>query len=324
MIVGLTYDLRSVYLAQGYSECAVAELDAEETVESLAQALASHGHCVVRIGTAKELCARLCAGERWDIVYNIGEGMHGRAREAQIPCILDAFRIPYTCSDALVCAVTLDKALTKRIVRDAGVSTPQFALVHTREDAHACALRYPLFVKPVAEGTGKGITTDSLVATSDRLADICTQIYHEYGQAALVEEYLPGREFTVGIIGTGNNARVIGTMEIAMRDKDTEPVYSYDIKEEYALHCVYSTPPMDTVRAAVEECAYRAYRALECRDVGRVDIRLDAQGTPHFMEINVLPGMHPVDSDLPMIATRAGISYSELVGMILASAVARL
>ncbi|MCX7846833.1 MAG: ATP-grasp domain-containing protein [bacterium] len=324
MIIGLTYDLRSTYLAQGFSEDEVAEFDFDETVEALEATIRGLGHTPVRIGTAKELCRRLVAGERWDLVYNLAEGVRGRAREAQVPCLLELYEIPYTCSDPLVCALTLDKALTKRVIRDAGLATPRFVVVTSEAEARACSLPYPLFAKPVAEGTGKGITNESRIVDHEQLVRVCKRLLAAYRQPVLVEEYLPGREFTVGIVGTGARARVIGTMEVEVLAEADQAIYSYENKEQCDTRCRYSTPPRDGLREAVEELALHAFRVLECRDVARVDIRLDGRGRPAFMEINPLPGMHPTHSDLPMIAARAGISFEELVGMIIASASERL
>ncbi len=320
MLIGLTFDLRSTYLAEGYSEDQVAEFDFDETVDALEAAIAAGGHTVARIGTARQLCQRLLAGERWELVYNIAEGLHGRSREAQVPCLLELYQIPYTCSDPLVCALTLDKALTKRVVRDAGLATPAFEVVHTSAQAAQCRLRYPLFAKPLAEGTGKGIGSDSRITHAAQLVQVCTRLLETYRQPVLVEEYLPGREFTVGIVGTGARARAIGTMEVEVLGNAEQAIYSYENKELCDTRCRYSTPPRDTLCAAIEALALAAFRALECRDVGRVDIRLDAHGQPSFIEVNPLPGIHPTHSDLPMIATRAGINYETLIGMIIASA----
>jgi len=324
MKIGLTFDLRSAYLAQGYTEDQVAEFDFDETVDGLEAAISALGHTPVRIGTAKQLCQRLVAGERWDLVYNIAEGLHGRSREAQVPCLLELYDIPYTCSDPLVCALTLDKALTKRVVRDAGLATPAFEVITSEDQARHCGLTFPVFAKPSAEGTGKGIGPDSRIVECAQLERVCARLLATYQQPVLVEEYLPGREFTVGIVGTGTRARVIGTMEVEVLGAPDQAIYSYENKELCDTRCRYSTPPRDAVLDAIEALALGAFRALDCRDVARVDIRLDARGQPSFIEINPLPGMHPTHSDLPMIATRAGISYQQLVAMILASACERV
>src|SRR4051794_13652496 len=158
MRIGITYDLREAYLAMGYGEEETAELDRESTIESIETTLQSLGHETERIGHAMQLASRLVRGQRWDLVFNIAEGIHGIGREAQVPALLDLYQIPYTFSDPLVMALTLHKGMTKRVVRDAGVPTPDFAVVENEGDAARVTLPLPLFVKPVAEGTGKGVT----------------------------------------------------------------------------------------------------------------------------------------------------------------------
>ncbi|MFH1279580.1 MAG: D-alanine--D-alanine ligase [Candidatus Eisenbacteria bacterium] len=324
MRVGMVYDLRSDYRAEGFGEEEVAEFDSEETVRLLAEAIESLGHRVDRIGHAKALVRRLAAGDRWDLVFNIAEGVRGRSREAQVPCILDLYEIPYTFSDPLVSAVTLDKEVAKRLVRQAGLRTPASAVVASEEDIERVGLRYPLFAKPLAEGTGKGIDGRSLIESPEGLADACRIILERLREPVLVEEYLPGREFTVAVLGTGPRARVLGTMEVTVTERAGSAVYGYKSKEECETLVDYSPAADGELRDETEELALLSYRALECRDAGRVDIRVDREGRPSFMEVNPLPGLHPSHSDLPMIATQEGMSYRELIGSIVESAATRV
>lgn len=321
--VGLVYDLRSEYLALGYREEQVAEFDSDITVESLEATIRSLGYPVQRIGNAFSLCKRLAAGDRWDVVFTIAEGLSGRCRESQVPCLLELYDIPYTFSDPLVCAVTLDKAVAKRLVRDAGLNTPDFCVVSTPEDLKSVSLRYPLFAKPIAEGTGKGVDARSRAASFEDLSAVCQELLARLKEPVLVEEFLPGREFTVAILGTGERARVLGTMEVTVISDREKNIYSYQVKEECEIHVQYSRVSDVPVRQAVEDLALKTFRVLECRDAGRVDIRLDAAGEPAFMEINPIPGLHPNHSDLPMIATQEGMAYSELIQGILQSALSR-
>jgi D-alanine-D-alanine ligase len=322
MLIGFTYDLRKDYLAQGFTEEDVAEFDSEGTIDAIAGTIESLGHTVVRIGNAWELCRRLVTGEKWDLVFNIAEGLRGRSREAQVPAICELYNINYTLSDPLVCAVTLDKAVTKRLVRDAGLYTAPFAVVNELDDLAAIKLGFPLFAKPLAEGTGKGITTTSKIDTPSQLQAICTELLNRYKQPVILEEYLPGREFTVGILGTGSEARVLGTMEIELVDASNGSIYSYESKELCETLVRY-TKAQGNVVAEVEKLALRSYKTLECRDAGRVDIRCDKNGTPCFLEVNPLAGMHPSHSDLPMIATQEGMSYPDLINSIIKSAMKR-
>ena len=324
MDIGLTYDLRDDYLAMGYSPEQVAEFDSRATIDALDETIRSLGHRVIRIGHARELIRRLVAGERWDLVFNIAEGLHRRGREAQVPCLLELYDIPYTASDPLVCAVTLDKAVAKRLVRSAGLRTPGFKVVETPADLLGLKLSFPLFVKPVAEGTGKGIDKSSRIESAQRLEEVCVQLLERFGQPVLVEEYMPGREFTTAILGTAGKAHVLGTMELKMRPNTGTDIYSYEMKEHCEKFVEYSPMPAGPLRRQVEELALAAYRVLQCRDVGRVDIRCDAKGQPSFLEINPLPGMHPSHSDLPMIAAQEGMTYKQLIGSIIDSALERI
>ncbi len=324
MRIGFTYDARADYLKLGFTEDQVAEFDADRTIDTIARTLAELGHQVDRIGHAKALCERLVKGDRWELVFNIAEGVHGRNREAQVPAILDLYGIPCTFSDALVCAVTLDKAVAKRIVHACGLRTPAFAVLENAAAAATVKLPFPLFAKPIAEGTGKGVDARSMIRTRSELEAVCADLLAKYHQPVLVEEFLPGREFTTAIVGTGAEARAIGSMEILIHDKTGSGIYSYENKENCEAFCKYERLAPGTLRSEVEALAVACYRALECRDAGRVDIRLDADGRPSFMEVNPLAGLNPGHSDLPMIAEMEGMPYRELLRAILDSATRRI
>ncbi len=325
MRVGLTYDLRSDYLQAGLTELETAEFDRDDTIDYLEKSLRPLSGDVVRIGNARDLIRHLAAGETWDLVFNIAEGLAGVSREAQVPAILEVYGIAYTFSDPLVSALTLDKALTKAVVREAGIPTPKFAVIRENKEIDSLALQYPLFAKPVAEGTGKGVTLKSRVEDRNALERICQQLLEEFKQPVLVEEFLPGREFTVGLLGTGEEARAIGTLEIILLKDAEQGVYSFHNKEfcerlvEYRLMHAADDP---AVREA-ERIALAAWRHLNCRDGGRVDIRCDAKGQPNFLEVNPLAGLHPEHSDLPMLATKIGMPYDELIREIVESATRR-
>ena len=319
MTVGLTYDLRSEWLKEGYSELETAEFDREETVAAVESALRQEGLVTDRIGNYRGLIAALGAGKRWDLVFNFCEGMYGLGREALVPALLDAYRIPYTFSDPVVLAVSLHKGLTKHVVRDAGVATPDFAVVESGADIDSVKLRYPLFAKPIAEGTGKGITPDSRIESPDELRRICELLLESYRQPVIVEEYLPGREFTSAVIGTGADARVVGTMEIIPLSTADANAYTY-MNKEYCDDRVRYELARGPEAEACASLALRAWKALGARDAGRIDIRMDARGQPSFIEANPLAGLHPQHSDLPIICTMVGITFQELIGRIVASA----
>jgi D-alanine-D-alanine ligase len=320
--IGLCYDLKGDYLAAGFSPEEVMEFDDEETIAALVSGLEDQGHQPERVGRGQELARRLTQGERWDLIFNFAEGVRGRSREAQVPALCELYDQPYTFSDPLTCAVTLDKSLAKRLVRDHGLPTAPFALVERPEQAEAVTLAPPLFVKPVAEGSGKGVTGRSRVETREELPAVCAELIRTFHQPVLVESFLPGRETTVGIVGNGDAARVIGVMEVVFRPH-VDPAYTGENKKEYETRVDYFLLDGEPLARRAREVALGAYKALDCRDLARIDLRCDAAGEPHFLEVNPLPGLHPTYSDLPILAGRAGTPYSDLLGQVVEAAALR-
>lgn len=324
MRIGVTYDLKDDYLALGFSEQQAAEFDSLETIDALCGAIETLGHQCVRIGNVRALAARLVAGERWDLVFNVCEGLEGYGRESQVPALLEAYGLPYTFSDPLVCALTLHKGMAKHIARAAGVATPDFVVAATRQDLEQLELGFPLFVKPVAEGTSKGITGTSLVRNRGMLLKRCEALWAEYRQPVLIEQYLPGREFTVGILGTGSRATALATLEVLLNPDADAHIYSYRNKAQWQELVEYHLLVASELRDAVEFLALSAWRGLGCRDAGRVDVRLDADGQPQLLEINPLAGLSPGHSDLPIMAALTGLPYTALIERILEAVRERL
>jgi D-alanine-D-alanine ligase len=326
MHIGLTYDLRSDYLAAGYSEEETAEFDQAGTIEAIEGALCELGHTTDRVGHARNLVERLAVGDRWDLVFNICEGLHGLGREAQVPAILDVYEIPYTFADPAALCVCLDKALTKTVLRAAGMPTPDWHVVRDLADIDRCQLPLPLIAKPLAEGTGKGINAASKITDRSELRRVCERLLMHYEQPVLVEHFLPGREFTVGLVGTGEKADVVGTLEILLRDVAEPDVYSYVNKEksEELCDCPLVRATDDVAVAEAELIALAAWRAVAGRDAGRIDLRCDAAGNPQLIEVNPLAGLHPTHSDLPILWTETGAEYVDLIGRIVASAKSRI
>jgi D-alanine-D-alanine ligase len=319
MKIGITYDLRDDYLAAGFSEEEAAEFDKPETIDALEQALQALGYETARIGNVRSLVKCLAAGARWDLVFNIAEGLGGFGREAVVPALLEAFHIPCTFSDPLVLSLTLHKAVTKHVIRDLGIPTPDFAMIETAADIETIGLPFPVFAKPVAEGTGKGISATSKVSNRESLARVCCRLLDTYRQPVLVETFLPGREFTVGIVGTGADARALGVMEVMLNAEAEPEVYSYLNKEHYEERVRYRLAD-DTMARRAREIALSSWRGLGCRDGGRVDLRADTAGVPNFIEVNPLAGLNPAHSDLPILCRLAGIPYQDLIAMIMKSA----
>lgn len=322
MRIGFVYDARDEYLAEGFSEVDVAEFDSAATIDAIVASLTRCGAKVDRIGRGQNLARRMTAGERWDMVFSIAEGLNGRSREAQVPALCEMFGQAYAFSDPLTMAATLDKAVAKRLVRDQGVPTADFALIRHAAETDAVNLAFPLFVKPVAEGTGKGCEAASVVSNRAELKAAAARLIKRFAQPAIAEPFLPGREFTVGIIGNGAAARVIGVLEIMVRPEVEDQVYSFENKEECESKVAYRLARDREARLA-GRLALAAYRALDCRDASRVDLRSNAAGVPQFLEVNPIAGLHPTHSDLPMLSAMAGKSYDWLIGGILQAAAAR-
>ncbi len=325
MKIGFTYDLKDQYLAEGYSPEAAAEFDKPETIDGIERALHRLGHEVVRIGKLNSVVARLAAGERWDLMFNIAEGVRGYGREAQIPALLEGYDIPVTFGDSLCLAVCLHKAYAKQIVHAHNIPTPKYIVVENNHaDLTDISLTFPVFAKPVAEGTGKGVTAKGKVLRPEQLGEICDELLDRFHQPVLVEEFLPGREFTVGIVGTGERARLVGTMEVVLLDNAEQDAYTYENKDKYEDRVRYRLAESDAEAVAAGEIALAAYRALGCRDAGRIDIRSDANGNPHFIEANPLAGLNPHHSDLPIICRLKNIGFDQLIADILTSASQRV
>ncbi|MBU1432806.1 D-alanine--D-alanine ligase, partial [Myxococcota bacterium] len=320
--VGFAYNIRRVDPRSGNDEDA--EFDSPRTIEAIGQAIARLGHEVIPLEATPDL-PRLLSDLDLDLVFNIAEGLRGRSREAQIPALLELLDIPYTGSDAAALAVTLDKGLAKRLVREAGVLTPRWALIAPGQPSPT-DLRFPVIVKPNAEGSSKGISQTSVARDAAELAEALDALHQRYHAAGLVEEFLPGREFTVGILGD-EAPQTLPIMEVRFHAEAASlPIYSYEHKTEADLSVSFDVPARidDALAERLRAVALASFEALGCRDVGRVDLRLDADGEPNFIECNPLPGLSPGFSDLCVAAEAAGLDHAALIAAIMAPAVRRL
>ena len=321
--IGLTYNLRRDYAPKpGDPPDAAGELDNESTIDLLASALEGLGHTTARLGYGRQMLERLLGGKggKIDLVFNVAEGLRGRSRESEVPAVLEMLGIPYTFSDPVTMGIALDKHLTKQVVSLAGIPTPRWVAASSIADIDGWDA-FPAFVKPAWEGTAKGIDADSRVNDAAALRRSVEKLTSIYRQPALVEEYLPGDEYTVGVLGN-SPPRSIGVLQISHVGTSTKEICSFEAKERCEQLLRYEKPintPSETIKK-MEDISIRAYRALGCRDVARVDLRCDARGEPYFLEVNPLPGMHPTHSDLPMLAEANGMSYAELLGGIVDAA----
>ncbi|WP_051617222.1 D-alanine--D-alanine ligase family protein [Desulfonatronovibrio hydrogenovorans] len=319
MNIGLTYDLRQDYLAAGFTMEQTAELDKPETIDGIENALTGLGFEVTRIGSARNLARLLDKGKRWDMVFNICEGMFGSGRESLVPCLLDYYQIPYVFSDPAVLALCLDKGRSKQIVRDMNLPTGWFQVIGSVSDLKQIEPVFPAFVKPAAEGTGKGIDQKSVVHDPWELLSVCTDLFTRFNQPLLIEEFLPGTEVTVGIVGSKDWAEPVATMELVFRD---ENIYSCSVKENY-LEKVQYRLVLGDLKNQAEDLALKIWQGLGCMDGGRVDLRQDQNGCMTFIEVNPLAGLNPVHSDLPILSRLAGWSYDDLIKTIMDSALRR-
>jgi D-alanine-D-alanine ligase len=321
--IGFTYDLKDDYLQSGYTQEQVAEFDSTVTIDAVCEAIERAGHSVECIGNAAALSKKLLAGARWDLVFNICEGMYGTGREALVPAMLDAWQIPYTFSEPLVHALTLHKGITKQLLQASGLSTTEFCLMNSPEDFKGLQSPYPYFVKAVSEGTGKGITPNSKVHSLTELKEQASLLITEFKQPVIVEPFLTGREVPVGVLGTGDSAFCLGVMDIGFTDKADSDIHSYYNKANCEEAAVYS-PAKDEFAAKCADLALQAHKVLNIKDACRVDIRSDSAGEPQIMEINSLPGLMPARSDLILLAEMFGYTYQQVIEAILKSAMDRI
>jgi D-alanine-D-alanine ligase len=328
MKIGLSYDLKeAVSLEKEHPEDALEEYDSSETVDALQTAIEARGHSVVKLAGGREFLKRILQ-EKVDFVFNISEGLGSyRSREAQIPSILEMLDIPYSGADPQCLAICLDKHLTKKLVSWESIPTPRWCVIDTAHSKSTDwrSLPYPAFVKPVWEGSSKGVRLSSLIREPGQMETTVTRLLNHYRQPVLVEEFITGDEVTVGVVGN-SPPELIGVMRVVPRNKDLNFVYSLEVKRDYEKLVDYECPAkMDKkIIRRIQECSLKAFDVLECRDFARIDFRVSSDGTPFFLEINPLAGLNPRSSDLIIMAKLVDISYNELIGSILEAALERI
>jgi D-alanine-D-alanine ligase len=333
--IGIAYDLKQSFkLGPDAPEDRLEEYDSEATVDAIAEVLRALGHAPEKLGGGRPFLERVLSDPP-ELVFNFAEGYGTRSREAHLPAVLELLGIPFTHSDPLTLAVTLDKAIAKRMVASVGLPTPRFLTVERIEELDARELRdatghplaFPVFAKPLYEGSSMGIRRASRLEDLPALRERTALLLRDYRQPVLIEEFCSGPEFTVGILGNGERVRAIAVMEVVPRKGPVESfVYSLEVKRNYLEEVEYHVPPRReaALLAEIERVALGCYRALGCRDVGRVDVRMDGRGEPKFLEVNPLPGLHPVTGDIVIMSKRMGLSYQELIGGIVEEARLRL
>ncbi|HEY3445026.1 MAG TPA: ATP-grasp domain-containing protein [Myxococcales bacterium] len=322
--VGFAFNVKRVKPKADGSNDREAEYDSPKTLGAIRDAIASYGHEVVDLECDAEISAKLetCGV---DFVFNLAEGLRGRNRESVVPALCEHLDLEYTGSDAATLSMALDKDLAKKIVRAAGVLAPASMLMTTGKESLA-GLKFPLIVKPVAEGSSKGVLPKSVAEDERTLRRLGKEMADRYGQPALVEEYIKGREFTVGLLGEGRGF-VMPPMEVVFTDKkDKLPVYSFEHKLDWNRYIRYEAPAKvpPAVSKAMMKTAQDAFQALGCRDVARIDFRMSEDGGLYFIEANPLPGLTPGWSDLVLSAKGIKMDYRTLIGEIMKPAIRRL
>jgi D-alanine-D-alanine ligase len=333
--IGLAFDLVPVVTDTiGGPDDRYEEFDKPETVEALADVLRREGHDIVLLGDGRELLVKLLADPP-DLVWNLAEGEGiGRCREARVPAVLEMLGIPCTGSDPLTLAAALDKDIAKQLVRAAGVAVPEgLAIAHGAPPAEiearlagfAARVPLPWILKPAFEGSSKGIRSRCLVDSEAKALTVLQELLADYDQPILVEEFIAGDEVTVGLIGQGADAEVIGTMRVVPRTTDSRFIYSIEMKREWGDHLEYEIPARlpEPVLRHLERAAIAAHAVLGCRDVARIDFRI-REGVPCFLEANPLPGLAPGWSDLVILARGMGLSHADLIHRILDAALIRI
>lgn len=330
MKIGIAYDLKSDFESTTRTgpEDLLEEYDSPATVDAIERVLTSHGHSVLRLGGGRNFLTSVLETPP-DLVFNIAEGRGSRSREAHVPAVCEMLGVAYTHSDPLTMALSLDKAAAKRIAQSFGVPTPRFVVIERARDLESVPLEFPLFAKPLFEGSSMGIRRNSKLEDEASLRERVGRLLCDYGEPVLVEEFCSGPEFTVAILGAGSGAHVVAAMEIIPKKVATADfVYSLEIKRssDWQSEMEYAVPPRRTEReiAAIEAVAIGAYRALGCRDIARVDVRTGRDGEPKFIEANPLPGIAPGWSDLALLWKAQGRSYDDLVLSIVDQAASRL
>jgi D-alanine-D-alanine ligase len=315
MLIAITYNLPQDYMAQGFSEEEAVAINTNKTKKSIHNILTQLGHKTVDVGNIQALIKRLAEGERWDLVFNFADGSYGTGRESLIPALLDAYQIPYTFSDPLSLALCLNKVVAKRIVRDHNIPTAPFVEMDNSLNPVDINLPYPLYIKPVQCGRSFGISENSYIDSPEKLV-MQSKILLEKFNAVLVEAYLPGREFTVGILGAGVDAKSIGVLEVVLNDNAESHGYTRTNKRYNNDRTQYKIADDKEAKEA-ERVALSSWRALKCKDAGRVDVRSDANKQPCFIEANPIAGLNPEFSDLATLAKLKGMTYAELIHSII-------
>jgi D-alanine-D-alanine ligase len=328
MIIGLTYDIKAETAAvPGLPDDAFEEYDSPETIEALTAAISAQGHQIVKLGGGRDFLDKVLA-KKPDLVFNIAEGQGNyRSREAQVPSVLEMLDIPYSGSDPLTLALSLEKPLTKEMAKHAGVATPRWRVISSLPQMELIDwsdFPFPVFAKPAHEGSSKGIRNASRVENLAELRRLIARQMESYAQPMMVEEYIGGEEVTVGMVGN-NPPEIVGIMRVVPKTRQENFVYSLEVKRNWRHLVSYECPARlaEATLDKIRESCFKVYDVLGVRDLSRIDFRIAHDGTPYFLEINPLPGLNPQSGDIVLMAGLMGWSYEKLIAGILNSALRR-
>ena len=328
MRIGITYNLKSdvsISSSEPFAEDIAEEFDLPETIQAIQDVLSGEGHDVYRLGGNLDVLEQI-KRFRIEFVFNIAEGFHGRNREAHIPALLELLKIPYSGSDPLGLAITLDKSLAKRVAISLGISTPKFWILDQKNNFEEISNQFPLFVKPLWQGSSRGIRRSSRVENRSQLGQEINRLFEHYsGEPVLVEEYISGREFTVGVIGN-KPPEILGVMELSFREgMNRDFCYSLEVKRNWKSEVEYHVPvQLDrTIEKGIEDAASSLFKVLRLRDFARFDFRVNSKGQFYFLEANPLAGLSPESGDIIILGKKKGLGYSEIILKILHAAFGR-
>jgi len=322
--IGLTYNVKQAGSFAG-PEDAFEEFDAPETIEKIISVLNNLGHECVALGFGRSALQKVLE-QNIDFVFNIAEGEFGRSREAHMPALLEMLGIPYSGPDPLTAALTLDKIMAKKIAADCNVCVPGHFIIENIDNFNFSLLNFPVVIKLAYEGSSKGLRRASKVYNSEQLIKQYYWLKENYPEQPIIaEQFISGREVTVGVIGNAE-PKALGIMEIKpLNEKLSDFLYSLEVKRNYLKEVEYVCPPNigGWLKDRVEQISLKLYKMFGCRDISRFDFRVDSDGSLYFLEVNPLPGLNPVSSDIVIMANLLSISYEHLIGKILDSALGR-
>ncbi len=326
MRIGIAFDLKPKNCPANLPEDIFEEFDSEEVIFALKNVFEKFGFDVILLESGKNFLKNILK-EKVDFVFNIAEGFGTRSREGHIPSVCEMLGVPYSGSDPLSLNITLDKEICKRFAKSIGIRTPYFKIVNKESDFKKLNFKkFPAIVKLKNEGSSMGLRLSSKVKNLDELKEKVYYLLKNYNEPVLIEEFISGKEITVGIIGNDENARVLGMMEIRpKRLKQEDFIYSLEVKRNYKEEVDYIVPPeiKEKTKKEIEKNALKIYKLLSLRDIARIDFRCDKDENPYFLEINPLPGLNPNTSDLPIMAYKLGMDYNSLLKEIITSAFSR-